>query len=165
MEALTSQDVQTALDRFNLGLLAVAYDVSTATSEMAAAAIGCTVAQIAKSICLLVDDKPLLVVTSGVNYVDDKKIAALENVRRKKVRLAKAEDCIAIFGYAPGAVPPVGHRTQGIKIYLDQDLRQFERIYAAAGSSSINFGLTPAQLEVITSGTWQSVAKDSPSND
>jgi prolyl-tRNA editing enzyme YbaK/EbsC (Cys-tRNA(Pro) deacylase) len=159
MEPLTSAHVQQVLDRFDLGLHVVSYDVSTATSELAAAAIGCEVAQIAKSICLLVDGAPLLVVASGINQVDDRRIAALRGVGRKKVRMARAEECVEIFGYVPGGVPPVGHRTADILIYLDQDLQRYDRIYAAAGSATINFGLTPEQLALITGGTWQEIAR------
>jgi Cys-tRNA(Pro) deacylase len=160
MQALTPNDVQAALDKFNLGLKLTTYEANTATSELAAAAIGCTVAQIAKSICFIVNDAPILVVTSGVNTVDDKKIAALLDVGRKKVKLAKPEDCIAIYGYAPGGVPPIGHRNEAIKTYLDKDLQQYDKIWAAGGTANVNFGLSPEQLEQITSGTWSEVKKD-----
>lgn len=161
MQALTPNDVQAALDKFNLGLSLVTYEANTATSELAAAAIGCTVAQIAKSICFIVNDAPVLVVTSGINIVDDKKIAGLLEVGRKKVKMAKADECIAIFGYAPGGVPPVGHRSEHIKTYLDRDLQQYEMLWAAGGTSNVNFGLTPAQLAQITEGTWADVKKES----
>jgi prolyl-tRNA editing enzyme YbaK/EbsC (Cys-tRNA(Pro) deacylase) len=160
MQALTPADVQAALDKFNLGLKLVSYEANTATSELAAAAIGCTVAQIAKSICFIVNDAPILVVTSGVNTVDDKKIAALLEVGRKKVKMAKAEECVAIFGYAPGGVPPVGHRNEHIKTYLDKDLQQYDKIWAAGGTANVNFGLGPAQLEQMTGGVWAEVKKE-----
>jgi Cys-tRNA(Pro) deacylase len=161
MQVLTSADVQHALDAFGLDIQVVTYTVSTATSELAAAAIGCDVAQIAKSICLMIDkDQPALVVASGIQTVDDRKVAVLFNVGRKKVRLAKPEECIAIFGYPPGGVPPLGHRTAGVPVYLDHNLKQFERIYAAAGSANINFGITCQQLEMVTRGTWADVVKD-----
>jgi prolyl-tRNA editing enzyme YbaK/EbsC (Cys-tRNA(Pro) deacylase) len=160
MQALTPADVQAALDKFNLGLKLVTYEANTATSELAAAAIGCTVAQIAKSICFIVNDAPILVVTSGINTVDDKKIAGLLEVGRKKVKMAKAEECIAVFGFPPGGVPPVGHRSENLKTFLDSDLKQYEMIWAAGGTANVNFGLTPAQLEQITGGTWAEVKKD-----
>lgn len=159
MQPLTPDNVQNALDAFGFDIKVVKYDESTATSQLAAAAIGCEVAQIAKSICFMVDDAPVLVVASGVNSVDDRKLAALRGVGRKKVKLAKPDQCIAIFGYPPGGVPPVGHRTPAIPIYLDSSLQRFERIYAAAGSASINFGLTCEQLAIMTQGTWADVAK------
>ena len=161
MEALTSNDVQKALEAYGFDIQLMEYTESTATSELAATAIGCEVAQIAKSICLIIDkEKPVLVVASGTQSVDDRKIATIFNVGRKKVRLARAEECIEIFGYPPGGVPPVGHRTSDIPIYLDNNLKQFDRIYAAAGTANINFGITCEQLAIVTQGTWADVVKD-----
>ena len=161
MEPLTSNDVQKALNSYGFDIQLIESTESTATSELAAAAIGCEVAQIAKSICLIVDkEKPVLVVASGTQSVDDRKIAAIFNVGRKKVRLAKAEECIEIFGYPPGGVPPVGHRTSDIVIFLDNNLKQFDRVYAAAGTANINFGITCEQLEIVTQGIWADVVKD-----
>lgn len=161
MQALTPDDVQLALNQYNLDIKLTKYDDNTATSELAAQAIGCTVAQIAKSICLMINKtEPVLVVASGVNTVDDRKLSKILEVGRKKVRLAKADQCIEIFGYAPGGVPPVGHRTENLRIFLDEDLKQFDRVYAAGGTANINFGLTPEQLALITDGTWIDVKKD-----
>lgn len=159
MEPLTTDDVRRALDATGIPVEYVPSDEPTPTSELAAASIGCEVAQIAKSIAFLINGQPILVVMSGVNRTDDKKLAALLGVGRKKVKMAKREQCIEIFGYAPGGVPPVGHRTEGITIYLDRDLQQYERIYAAAGSTNLNFGMTPAQLAQMTNGQWIDVAK------
>lgn len=161
MQALTPADVQNALDAFEMNFTLQTYDESTATSELAAAAIGCEVGQIAKSICFVINGEPVLVVASGDQRVDDRKLAKLLEVGRKKVKLAKPDQCIELFGYAPGGVPPVGHRTETIRTYLDTTLKAYDRVYAAAGSANINFGLTPAQLEMITDGTWADVAKDS----
>ncbi|MCA9915013.1 MAG: YbaK/EbsC family protein [Anaerolineae bacterium] len=160
MQPLTPDDVRRALHAVDPSIELLHFEESTATSELAAAAIGCEVAQIAKSICLLVNGTPVLVVMSGTRQVDDKKVAALYEVGRKKVKMAKADECIEIFGYPPGGVPPVGHRTEGITIYLDESLHHFERIYAAAGSASVNFGVSPHQLETITGGQWIDLAKD-----
>lgn len=161
MDTLTPEDFQTALSAFGLGLETTQYGDNTATSELAAQAIGCSVAQIAKSICFMINKiDPVLVVASGVNTVDDRKFSKILEVGRKKVRLAKPEQCIEIFGYAPGGVPPVGHRVADLPIYLDQDLQQFDKIWAAGGTANINFGLTPEQLAIITQGTWVDVAKE-----
>lgn len=161
MQALTIDEVQLALNRYDSGLKLTSYDENTATSELAAAAIGCTVAQIAKSICFMINKtEPVLVVASGVNTVDDRKLSKILEVGRKKVRLAKAEQCIEVFGYAPGGVPPVGHRSDNIQIFLDTDLQQFDTIYAAGGTANVNFGLTPHQLKRITDGSWVDVKKD-----
>lgn len=159
MQMLTPDDVQRTLDTFDLGLKVDYFDANTATSEQAAAAIGCALGQIAKSLCFLIDGDPVLVVASGDQQVDDKKLAALFGVGRKKVKMAKPDQCIEIYGYAPGGVPPVGHRTTGIKTYLDIMLKRYEVVYAAAGTANANFGVTIAQLEQITHGTFADVAK------
>lgn len=161
MQPLTPDDFRKALDQFDLGLELTQYGDNTATSELAAEAIGCTVAQIAKSICFMINKTdPMLVVASGVNTVDDRKFSNILDVGRKKVRLAKPEQCIEIFGYAPGGVPPIGHRVDNLPIYLDQDLQQFDKIWAAGGTANINFGLTPEQLEFMTNGIWVDIAKE-----
>jgi len=159
MQALSPDHVQKALDEFGFGIQIQAYDESTATSELAAAAIGCEVGQIAKSICFIINDDPVLVVASGDQYVDDKKLARLFEVGRKKVKLAKPDQCVAIFGYAPGGVPPLAHRTANIPTYLDTMLKRFDTVYAAAGSANINFGITLPQLESVTQGIWSDVVR------
>lgn len=160
MQPLTPDHVRTVIESANLGLQVQEFTESTATSELAAAAIGCEVGQIAKSICMIVNGDPILVVASGDQQVDDRKIATMFAVGRKKVKLAKPDQCIDIYGYAPGGVPPIGHRTPDIPIYLDTFLKRYDTIYAAAGSANHNFGMTIDQLVALTEGTWADVAKD-----
>lgn len=160
MQALTPEDVRRALDATPFEFEILHCDEPTPTSADAARVIGCEVGQIAKSICFLVAGEPVLVVTSGDQQVDDRKIAAMYEVGRKKVKLAKPDECIAIYGYAPGGVPPLGHRTPNIRIFLDVMLKRYPVVYAAAGSAHDNFGLTIPQLEQVTSGTWADVARD-----
>lgn len=161
METLTPQHVQAALDQRLPGTQIRYFETSTATSQLAADAIGCEVGQIAKSICFIINkETPVLVVTSGDQLVDDRKIAGLFDVGRKKVKLAKPEECIQIFGYAPGGVPPVGHRQEGIIVYLDETLQQYADIYASAGAANTIFPLTPASLKQATGGTYVDVVKE-----
>lgn len=159
MQPLTPDDVQRAIDAFDPTIRIQHFETSTATSELAAAAIGCELGQIAKSICFLVDGQPVLVVASGDQLVDDRKLASYFKVGRKKVKLAKPEDCLTIFGYLPGGVPPVGHRTPGITVLLDETMRRFAVMYAAAGTSQDNFGVALPQLEAMTGGTFADVVK------
>src|SRR5690348_11957425 len=128
MEAFTPQHVQAALDTFNLGIQIRFFDNSTATSQLAADNIGCELGQIAKSLAFIIDGQPIVVIASGDQRVDDKKLAALYNVGRKKIRPATAEQCIEIYGYAPGGVPPLAHRTAGMPVHLDESLKRFEQI-------------------------------------
>lgn len=152
MQPLTPQHVQTVLDGFGLGLKVTYYDQSTATSQQAADAIGCELGQIAKSLCFIVDGQPILIVASGDQRVDDRKLADKFGVGRKKVKTAKPDECLAIYGFAPGGVAPVGHRTPDIPVYIEDSLLRYEQVWAAAGSANANFGLTVAQLRDITGG-------------
>jgi prolyl-tRNA editing enzyme YbaK/EbsC (Cys-tRNA(Pro) deacylase) len=159
LEPLTTDHVQQALDARLVGVRIRIFEESTATSALAAAALGCALGQIAKSICFLVEDQPVLVVASGDQQVDDRKIAAALNVSRKRVKLAKADECLRIWGFAPGGVPPVGHRTPMKHTFLDQMLRRYDVIYAAGGSADSIFPLTLDQLELVTGGQWLDTAR------
>ncbi|MEL6308333.1 MAG: YbaK/EbsC family protein [Chloroflexota bacterium] len=161
MQALTPNDVKVALKEHGIDSEFIVAEGSTATAEMAAEQLGCTVGQIAKSLCFVLKKTgaPVLVVASGETTVDDRKLSSLLGVGRKQVRMARAEQCIELFGYAPGGVPPVGHRRDDVQIFLDEALRQYDSVYAAAGSSSVNFGITPDDLAQVTAGTWVDVAK------
>lgn len=152
-EPFTPDHVQKVLDEFDLGLKVDHYESHTFTSEDAARAIGCELGQIAKSMCLLVGDKPVLVVASGDKRLSDAKIAQYFGIGRKKVKMATPDQCVAIFGYPPGGVSPVGHRSEGITVVLDETLSRWEEIHAAAGTHHHNFSLTFEQLQEITGGT------------
>jgi prolyl-tRNA editing enzyme YbaK/EbsC (Cys-tRNA(Pro) deacylase) len=161
MEALTPADVQAALDKHNLGIQIRFFAESTATSQMAADTIGCELGQIVKSLAFIVDDKPIVVLASGDQRVDDKKLAALYNVGRKKVKAANADQCVAIYGYAPGGVPPLGYRTPGLPVHIDDSLRRYTQIYAAGGAHNAIFPITLDQLLTISGGQFTDVAKRS----
>jgi prolyl-tRNA editing enzyme YbaK/EbsC (Cys-tRNA(Pro) deacylase) len=133
------------------------FDESTHSSVEAAAAVGCDIAQIAKSMLFrAADGRPVLVVTSGANRVDDKKIRVLLG---QKVSRADAAFVAACSGFAPGGVPPVGHVVPPA-IFLDQDLRAYPSIWAAAGSANAVFRLTPDDLAALTQAEFVDVAKE-----
>ena len=143
--------VREALARLGLAAEIREFDASTRTSADAAAAIGCTVAQIAKSVIFRAKGagQPVLVIASGINRIDEKK---LEAALGDKIGRADAEFVRASTGFAIGGVAPVGH-TGPVKIFIDQDLNQYAEIWAAAGSPNAVFRLTPADLQRITGGT------------
>lgn len=166
MTPLTPDDVQRAIDAFDRTIRIRFFDESTATSQQAADAIGCSLGQIVKSLAFLVDDKPILILASGDGRVDEKKLATLFNVSRKKVKTASAEQCIAIYGYAPGGVPPVGIRTPNIPVYIDQSLGRFEQLYAAAGAHNAIFPIMRTDLIKMTNGQVVDIRKeDNPSHE
>jgi prolyl-tRNA editing enzyme YbaK/EbsC (Cys-tRNA(Pro) deacylase) len=127
-------------------------DSSTRTAVDAAGSIGCTVGQIAKS--LIFRDRttgaPVLVVASGVNRVDAAKVrvAASLDLCRADGNFVKDRT-----GFAIGGIPPVAHATP-LRTVLDQDLRQFAEIWAAAGTPHAVFRLTPDRLGALTGGQW-----------
>ena len=132
------------------------FDASTRTSAGAAAAIGCEVAEIAKSLVFkgARTGRPVLVVASGTNRVDEKKVAALIG---EKIGRADAEFVREATGFAIGGVPPVGHATPPFTL-IDEDLFRFEAIWAAAGTPNAVFKLTPAELQELTGGEVAAVA-------
>ena len=138
------------------GFRVLEFDQSTHSSAEAALAIGCDVAQIAKSMVFqAADGRPVLVVASGANRVDERKAAALIGQR---IARADPDFVRRHAGFAVGGVPPVGHATPPITI-LDQALTQFQTIWAAAGSPNAVFELTPADLARLTGATFADVAK------
>lgn len=159
-DVLTPDHVQRVLDSFQLGLTIRLFQDSTATAPLAAAALGCVVGQIAKSIGFMVQEQPILVIASGDQRVDDRKLAGLLGVTRKQVKFATPEQCVAYFGYAPGGVPPVGHRCRPQAVYLDTALQRYDQVYPAGGSSHAIFRVTLAQLVQISGGTFADVARD-----
>lgn len=160
MQPLTPADVQQALDRFDTQIEIQFFDAPTATSQQAADNIGCELGQIIKSLAFLVDGVPIIVLASGDQFVDDRKLAAHYNVGRKKVKSATAEQCVEIYGYAPGGVPPVGHRTPGIQVYIDEMLQRYDQLYAAGGAHNAIFPITLDQLQKITDGQFLDVKRE-----
>jgi prolyl-tRNA editing enzyme YbaK/EbsC (Cys-tRNA(Pro) deacylase) len=132
------------------------FDDSTHSSAEAAAAVGCELAQIAKSMVFrAADGQPVLVVASGANRVDDRKVGALLGQR---IRRAEPDFVLRQTGFAPGGVPPVGHATRPVT-FLDRDLLPFATIWAAAGSPNAVFELTPVELAQLTGADFADVAK------
>ena len=125
---------------------------STRTAADAADSIGCEVGQIAKS--LIFQDKKtdelVLVIASGSNRVDTKKINKSFGLKLKQ---AKADLVKIKTGFAIGGIPPVAH-TEQLQTLLDEDLQQYVEIWAAAGTPNSVFQLTPSSLEELTNGDW-----------
>jgi prolyl-tRNA editing enzyme YbaK/EbsC (Cys-tRNA(Pro) deacylase) len=131
------------------------FEASTRTSADAAAAVGCAVAQIAKSLLFRArSGRPVLVIASGSNRVDEKKVAALTG---EKISRADAEFVREHTGFAIGGVPPLGHATPPVTV-IDEDLLRCETIWAAAGTPNAVFPLAPSDLVALTGGTVAAIA-------
>lgn len=153
------QRVQDALNALGMDSQVVYLPSGARTAPQAAQSVGCTVAQIVKSLIFrtVETDRPVLVLTSGANMVDEQKISRLlgEGVRKADAAFVREHT-----GFAIGGVPPVGH-LQPLELFVDGDLMQFEEIWAAAGTPHTVFRLTPADLAKIAPGRITSVRQDS----
>lgn len=147
----SAQKVQDAITARGFTNTVVELGESTRSAAEAAQAVGCEVGQIAKSLIFRGkrSNNALLVIASGANRVDEKKIAKLVG---EKLSKPDADFVREQTGFAIGGVPPIGH-TQVLETYIDVDLTKYEQIWAAAGHPNALFQLTPEELEQMTSGT------------
>lgn len=154
----SAQRVQNALDAAGVELQVIEMPASTRTSAEAAEAVGCDVGQIAKSLVFRgkESDRPLLVIASGSNRVDEKKLAALFG---EKIEKPDAAYVRARTGFVIGGVPPLGH-SEALTTLIDEDLLQYSEIWGAAGTPNALFRLKPAQLVTITGGRVANVKRD-----
>lgn len=160
MQARGVADVQREFERLQLAVRIVEFDNSTATSQEAADNVGCELGQIVKSLGFMIQkERPVLVLTSGDQTVDDRKLAALFDVGRKKARMMNLDQCLSILGYTPGGVPPVGHRSDDVTVLLDEMLRRYGTVYAAGGAANAIFPIKLATLQRVTQGTYADIAR------
>jgi prolyl-tRNA editing enzyme YbaK/EbsC (Cys-tRNA(Pro) deacylase) len=145
-----------SVDRVRAALLSAGHEDTitefpegTRTAADAAAAVGCAVAQIAKSIVLRAGDQVVLVIASGINRVDVAKVATLLGV---PVKSADARWVRDTTGFAIGGVAPVGHLSPP-RILIDQDLMALDPVWAAAGSPRHAFRTSARELADMTAGT------------
>jgi prolyl-tRNA editing enzyme YbaK/EbsC (Cys-tRNA(Pro) deacylase) len=146
----SAQKVQDALIAREYSFTVIESELHTRTAQQAADAVGCTLGQITKSLIFKgqTTGKPILVLTSGVNRVNEACISAYVE---EPIGRADPDFVRAVTGFAIGGVPPVAH-TQKMETYLDEDLMQYESIWAAAGTPNSLFELTPAALKAMTNG-------------
>jgi len=143
-----AERVQAELRSLGAGGEVVELAASTRTSQEAAAAIGTTMAQIAKSLVFLDGEAPVLVIASGPNRVSMEKLAA--HLGSPATR-PDADTVKRLTGFPIGGVAPVGHATRP-RVLIDRDLLQYEEIWAAAGTPNAVFRTTPEELVQITGG-------------
>ena len=134
-----AKHVQGTLRALGLDVHVVKLAGSTRTAAEAASAVGCTVGQIVKSLVFRAGEGPILVLASGANFVDEERLAALVGTPIKR---ARADFVRQYTGYAIGGVAPVGH-PQPIRTFVDEDLLQYEEVWAAAGGPFTVFACSP----------------------
>jgi prolyl-tRNA editing enzyme YbaK/EbsC (Cys-tRNA(Pro) deacylase) len=145
----SAEKVAAELRRHGFDLQVVELPESTRTAAEAAAAVGCEVAAIAKSLVFrAAGGRPVLVITSGANRVDEARVGELLG---EAISRADPDFVRASTGFAIGGVPPVGHAVQPV-VFIDADLLALDTLWAAAGTPRSVFQLTAAQLVELTGG-------------
>lgn len=148
--------VREYLKRWDADKRILEFPVSSATVELAAQAVGCEPARIAKTLSFLVEDHAVLVVAAGDVKIDNSKYKAAFHT---KAKMLTAQQVTEMIGHAVGGVCPFGVK-DGVEIYLDESLKRFETVFPAAGSSNSAIELTLAQLEEYSgSSAWVDVCK------
>jgi prolyl-tRNA editing enzyme YbaK/EbsC (Cys-tRNA(Pro) deacylase) len=130
-------------------------DDSSSTVELAAKAHAVEPAQIAKTICLSVGERTLLVVTSGTGRLDNRK---LKDVFGGKGRMLNAEQVFAVTSHPVGGVCPFGLPT-ALPVYCDVSLRRFKEVVPAAGSTNAAVKIATERLAELTGATWVDVCR------
>ena len=131
-------------------------DVSTATVELAAAAIGVEPGRICKSLSFLIDERPILILAEGMARVDNKKYKAQFG---KKAKMIPREEVEGYIGHEAGGVCPFGVN-ENVEIYLDGSLKKWDVVYPAAGNANSAVRLTLDELqELVSARGWVDVCK------
>ena len=146
----TAQKVQDLLTSLGFNFTVIEFQESTRTAQEAAERAGCTLGQIIKSLIFKgkTTDKPILVLTSGANHVNEERISEYAG---EPIGRADADFVRTVTGFAIGGVPPLGH-AQKMETYLDEDLLQYTTVWAAAGTPNAIFELNPDALIKMTGG-------------
>lgn len=132
------------------------FDVSSATVELAAKALNCEGARIAKSISFMKNDEPILVVTAGDMKIDNAKYKKKFGV---KAKMLTPDEAAKLIGHAVGGVCPFAVN-DGVKVYLDESLKRFDTVFPACGSSNSAIEVTVAELEKLSKcDEWVDVCK------
>ena len=146
----SAQKIQDLLNSLGYDYTVIEHAESTRTAQEAADRAGCALGQIVKSLIFKGKEsgKPILVLTSGANRVDEKRIS---EYARESIGKADADFARAVTGFVIGGVPPLGH-IQPMETYIDEDFLQFETVWAAAGTPNAIFELKTPDLQRMTNG-------------
>lgn len=132
------------------------FEVSSATVELAAVAVGTDMAHIAKSLTFMVEEKPVMIICAGDMKIDNSKYKAYFHT---KAKMLSREEVSELIGHEVGGVCPFGIK-EGVSIYLDESLKRFETVYPACGTDNSAVELTPQELfDIVSVAQWIDVCK------
>jgi len=153
---MSIERVREYLSQFGAAEKIMEFSVSSATVELAAAALGCEPCQIAKSMAFIMGESAILVIAAGDVKIDNAKFKAEFSTKAKMVPFAEVEQYV---GHAAGGGCPFAVK-DGVKVYLDESLKRFELVYPAAGSSNSAIPLNLSELyEYSLCQKWVDVCK------
>lgn len=153
---MSSEKALKHLEKFGLADRVKTFGVSSATVELAARALGCEPARIAKSLTFMVADKPVMIVAAGDVKIDNPKFKARFAA---KAKMLTAEQVSELIGHEVGGVCPFGVN-EGVEVFLDVSLKRFEKVFPACGSANSAVELTVGELEECSCCIgWVDVAK------
>ena len=146
----SAQKIQDLLNSLGYQFTVIEHTESTRTAQEAADRAGCELGQIVKSMIFKgnATDKPILVLTSGTNRVNEKRISEYAG---EAISRPNADFVRAVTGFAIGGVPPLGH-IQKMETYIDEDFLQYQTVWAAAGTPNAIFELPTEVLPILTNG-------------
>lgn len=151
------EKVKAYFKQFDMEDRVMEFDTSSATVELAAQAVGCEPARIAKTLSFMVNGSPVLVVAAGDARIDNPKFKAQF---ASKAKMLSAEEAEALIGHAVGGVCPFAVN-EGVTVYLDESLKRFDTVFPACGSSNSAIELTPEELERYSNAVaWINVCKN-----
>ena len=151
------EKVRQYLSKYNVVDRIQEFDVSSATVELAAAALNCEPKRIAKTLSFMVDGHAILVVTAGDAKIDNRKYKDQFGIKAKMLSADEVENMV---GHAVGGVCPFGIN-EGIEVYLDNSLKRFDTVFPACGSDNSAIELTIEELERYSGfKTWVDVCKE-----
>lgn len=153
---MSIEKVRAYLSQFDADGRILEFTESSATVAMAAHAVGCQEARIAKTLSFVVDGECVLIVCAGDVKIDNSKFKAMFHTKAKMPAVDEVE---ALCGHSVGGVCPFAVK-EGVKVYLDESLRRFETVYPACGSSNSAIELNLCELEKFSNALgWTDVCK------
>ena len=153
---MSVERVKNYLKQYNLENRVKEFEVSSATVALAAQAVGCEEARIAKTMSFLVHEEPILILLAGDVKIDNRKY---KDQFHTKAQMIKPEELVELIGHPMGGVCPFDIK-EGVTVYLDESLRRFDVVYPAAGSAASAVELNLEELELASKSTgWIDVSK------
>jgi prolyl-tRNA editing enzyme YbaK/EbsC (Cys-tRNA(Pro) deacylase) len=159
MDVWTPDNLQQHLDTHAIPAEIIRLAQHTPTVPAAANALGVGVELIVKTVVFLINECPYAVLANGVQRVDRRKLARHFVVNRKKVKLAEGNEVIALTGYAPGTVPPLGHR-QPLMMIMEPRILNLEVVYAGGGGIDALLKICSVDLHRLTAATVLDVMEE-----